>query len=275
MDNQYFEILNSAIQEIVESNGDILITRDPAQSQTKQNTQIMDMLDMGIDLVFLNPVDWKAVTPALIACREKNVPVINVDTNVFCSDCVASIVISDNYDAGVQIGKDIIAKRKAARIVVLNHNGINSTDLRIRGFMDTIEKSSLDYRIVYKGITTSTLVSSMAVMQKFLDRGIGFDVVIGGNDPTALGALAAMQKKHIETRHILLYGIDGSPASKIMIQEGYMEGTAAQFPQIMGKKAAEIAYDYLSGRKIKSIVYIPVKLITRKNIERFDVLDWQ
>ena len=199
MDNQYFEILNSAIQEIVESNGDILITRDPAQSQTKQNTQIMDMLDMGIDLVFLNPVDWKAVTPALIACREKNVPVINVDTNVFCSDCVASIVISDNYDAGVQIGKDIIAKRKAARIVVLNHNGINSTDLRIRGFMDTIEKSSLDYRIVYKGITTSTLVSSMAVMQKFLDRGIGFDVVIGGNDPTALGALAAMQKKHIET----------------------------------------------------------------------------
>jgi len=274
MDNQYFEILNTAIEDIVESNGDQLITRDPAQNQQKQNNQIMDMLAMGVDLIFINPVDWKSITPALQKCHDRSVPFIVVDTDVYHDELAASVILSDNYGAGVLIGRDLIEKRHTAKIVILYDRGINSTDLRTRGFLDTIRKSPLKYRIVYTVNGTSILQQSMIEMQKFLETGLDFDIVFGGNDPTALGALAAIQKNHLD-RTILLYGIDGSPSAKMMIQQGYMEGTTAQFPQVMGKKAAELAYDYLSGKHVNHKIFIPVQLITRKNLDAFDVLGWQ
>ena len=35
--NPYFDVLNEGIEEVVEANGDILLTRDPLQDQEKQN----------------------------------------------------------------------------------------------------------------------------------------------------------------------------------------------------------------------------------------------
>ena len=83
MDNQYFEVLNAFIENFVEVNGDRLITRDPANSQTKQNEQILDMLDMGVDFIFVNPVDGHNVEPALKECARRGVPFIAVDTETF------------------------------------------------------------------------------------------------------------------------------------------------------------------------------------------------
>lgn len=274
MDNPYFEELNSAIQETVEANGDILISRNPSQSQEKQNQQIFDMIDSGIDLLFINPVDWKKVKPALVACKNANIPVVDIDTNVFDIDYVDSIILSDNYQAGVQIAHDVETKKKTAKIVILSHDSIFSTYERIRGFIETINTFEGDYEIVYKENTSVTLESSMEVMLNFLKDNISFDVIIGGNDPTALGALAAMQKCNIRD-DTLIYGIDGSPVGKAMIKQGYMEGTSAQFPIAIGKKSAEIAYSILNGEEVPKNILIPVELITKKNLENFDIAGWQ
>ena len=55
-----------------------------SQDQEKQNDQILEMLDEGIEVLFLNPVDWETVEPALKACQEKGVIVINMDTVLAC-----------------------------------------------------------------------------------------------------------------------------------------------------------------------------------------------
>ena len=53
--NPYFDVLHEAIEEVVEANGDILISRDPSQNQEKQNDQIQEMIDEGIEVLFLKP----------------------------------------------------------------------------------------------------------------------------------------------------------------------------------------------------------------------------
>lgn len=40
--NPYFDVLHEAIQEVVEANGDILISRNPCQDQEKQRTDSGD-----------------------------------------------------------------------------------------------------------------------------------------------------------------------------------------------------------------------------------------
>lgn len=273
MNNPYFIALNDSIREVVEANGDILITRDPAQSQERQNAQIQEMIEDGVVAVFVNPVDWEKITPALQACQEAGVAVINVDTDVKEKEYVASVIQSDNYQAGVQCAQDMMAKMDSARIVVMNHHNIKSTTLRVQGFLDTIEGYP-QYQVVRDVSTTSELEAAMKMMKKILKTELEFDVVLGGNDPTALGALAALQLNHVKNR-VLIYGIDGSPDAKAMIRQGYLEGTSAQRPVEMGRTAAETAYEYLRGEKVDKNITVDVTLLTRDNLSEFDIDGWQ
>lgn len=273
MNNPYFAALNSSIQEVVEANGDVLISRDPLQDQNKQNDQILEFLDDGVSAIFLNPVDWKGIVPALKKCRKAGVPVFDVDTYPYDLSLVVTSIVSDNYDAGVKIAKDMMKKRDSANIVIMNHSEINSTRQRVQGFLDTI-KGHPSYHVVVHRTTTAELEAAMNAMDGIIERNIDFDVVLGGNDPTALGALAALQQHRIE-KHILLYGVDGSPDGKAMIKEGYLEGSCAQFPYKIGRKAAGAAYDYLAGEKVKKNITIPVELITKANLDKFDITGWQ
>lgn len=59
---------------------------------------------------------------------------------------------------------------------------------------------------------------------------------MGGNDPTALGALATLQQYHREDG-VLIYGIDGSPDFKSMLKLGYVTATSMQSPKTIGRVA--------------------------------------
>ncbi|SHI96766.1 sugar ABC transporter substrate-binding protein [Thermoclostridium caenicola] len=273
MNNPYFSILNGGINEVVEANGDFLITRDPAQDQEKQNSQIYEMIEEGVAAIFLNPVDWKKVEPALIACKEAGIPVFNVDTMVYDKEYVVSIIASDNYNAGVQCALDMMSKLDSAEIVILDQPIINSITQRVQGFLDTI-KGNDNYKVVVQKAAGGELEIAMEVMDDIIESGVSFNVVLGGNDPTALGALAALASHHM-TGDILIYGIDGSPDGKMMIKEGYLEGTSAQYPHQMGKIAAEVAYAYLNGEEIETNIVVPVTLITKENLDEFSIDGWQ
>lgn len=272
MNNPYFIALNESIREEVEANGDVLITRDPAQDQKRQNEQIKEMIDEGVTAIFLNPVDRVEVSEALQLCKEAGVAVFNVDTNVYEKNMVQSVIWSDNYQAGVQCAQDMMKKKAKADILIMKHYNIQSTNERVQGFLDTIAGHK-EYKIVEELTTTSEFEVSMEEMDRVLDKGLKFDVVLGGNDPTALGALAGLQLNHV-TDKILIYGIDGSPDSKEMIKKGYLEGTSSQQPVKMGKTAVETAYKYLRGEPVEKNIMIDVIMITDENLKDFDIDGW-
>lgn len=273
MDNPYFVALNECIRDEVEANGDILITRDPAKNQTKQNEQIQEFIDEGVSAIFINPVNWKTITPALEACKEAGIPLFGVDTNVFHSEYLVSTVLSDNYDAGVQIAKDVMEKKESARIVIISEDVVESTKARAQGFVDTIAGHD-GYKVVMQRRTTSDLEDSMKLMNEIVNTGLKYDVVLGGNDPTALGILASLQMNHVE-KEIAIYGIDGSPDGKAMIKNGMLEGTSAQFPYEIGRKVCVMAYEYLDGEEQEKEVVVPVHLITKENLSEYEVAGWQ
>lgn len=146
--NPYFDVLHEAIEEGVSGNGDILISRDPSQDQDKQNAQIMEMIEEGIEVLFLNPVDWERVKPALEACREAGVLVINIDTVVKDREYVISVIETDNYQAGVLCAQEMMKQVDSARIVIIDNPIQTSITNRVQGFLDTIEGNE-NYQVVY------------------------------------------------------------------------------------------------------------------------------
>ena len=274
MDNQYFEILNTAIDELLEANGDRLVTRDPANMQSKQNEQILDMIIMGVEMIFINPVDKDAVVPALETCRQRGVPFILVDTSISQKDLALCTIASDNYQAGCLVAQEVMRQKNRADIVILYDKDIESTSSRLQGFLNTLNDAAFPYNIVYTAAGTTLLHETMVEMQRFLDLGVRFDVVFGSNDPSALGALAAIQNNRLNAGQ-LVYGIDGSPSGKMMVQQHLLEATVAQFPMKMAQQAVQTAYEYLAGSPVPTNIVMPVELITKENIERFNVLGWQ
>ena len=101
LSDPFYETINDEIQMQIKSNGDLLLVRDPGQDQERQNQEIEDMLNKGIELLIVNPVDYVGVTPALEKAREKGVPVILIDSKVDDPELVTCTITSNNYGAGL------------------------------------------------------------------------------------------------------------------------------------------------------------------------------
>lgn len=273
MNNPFYEVINNEIIKVVEKNGDHLITLDPALDVEKQNQQIYSFIEKKVDGIFINPIDSSKIKPALIAAKKANIPVITVDAPVLDTNLVDCTIVSDNYDAGVQCAKNMMSKMESANILLLKHSTVQSAKDRIDGFLNTIKNNTM-YRIVSQGECEGQLELAMPLVQQMLDENNNVDVVMALNDPSALGALAALQSKN--RNDVIVYGVDGTPELKSLIKQSVMvAGTVAQSPIILGKTAATKMYDVLAGKSVESEIVVPVSLINKENIFQYDEKGWQ
>lgn len=273
MNNPFFVSLNDGIKGIVEARGDKLIAFDPALDQAKQIAQIEDMIAQGVSAIFLNPVDWQGVRPALEAAKKAGIPIINVDAPVFDTDLVNCIVASDNYSAGVLVAKDVQKRLASGKIVLLEHPTAKSALDRTQSFVDTIAGNN-SYQIVARQSSDGQIEIAMPVMENIIQSQKTIDVVMGLNDPTAMGALAALEAAG-RASGVLIYGVDGSPDAKKMIAENRLTATAAQSPIGIGREAAAVAYDILSGKAVQKEILVPIVLIDKSNINDYGIDGWQ
>ena len=49
----------------------------------------------------------------------------------------------------------------------------------------------------------------------------------------------------------------------------------AQFPSEIGTRTADVIYKLLNGEEIEKHILVPVKLVTKDNVEDFGIDRWQ
>lgn len=273
MNNPFYKIINNEILKVVEKNNDTLITLDPELDVDKQNEQIYKFIDQKVDGIFINPIDFEQIEPALQAAKRANIPVIIIDAPVSDESLVNCTIVSDNYDAGVQCAKDMMERLDSANIVLLKHTTAKSAKERIEGFLSVIDNNK-KYKVINEVECDGQLEIAMPKMQEIIAETPDIDVVMALNDPSALGALAALEKNN--KNDVMVYGIDGTPEIKALIGRNQMiVGTVAQSPIKMGQIAVENMYNILNGKKIEKNVIIPISLINKENLFKYDEDRWQ
>lgn len=272
MNNPFYEVIDNELRKAIEKNGDELMTLDPALDVDKQNEQIYTFIEEKVDGIFINPIDSEKVKPALEAAKEAQIPVIIVDAPVNDSNLVDCTIVSDNYDAGVQCAQDMMSQMSSAHIILLKHTAVQSAKDRIDGFLDTI-KDHPSYQVINEGECEGQLELAMPMMEKMLKETNDVDVVMALNDPSALGALAALEL--YGKKNVLVYGVDGTPDLKAMIENPMVGGTVAQSPISFGKIAAEKMYEQIEGKNIEKEVIVPVTFLNKDNISQYSVKGWQ
>ena len=273
MNNPFYKIINNEILKVVEKNNDTLITLDPELDVDKQNEQIYKFIDQKVDGIFINPIDFEQSEPALQAAKRANIPVIVIDAPVSDESLVDCTIVSDNYDAGVQCAKDMMERLDSANIVLLKHTTAKSAKERIEGFLSVIDNNE-KYKVINEAECDGQLEIAMPKMQEIIEETPDIDVVMALNDPSALGALAALEKNN--KNDVMVYGIDGTPEIKALIGRNQMiVGTVAQSPIKMGQIAVENMYNILNGKKIEKNIIIPISLINKENLFKYDEDRWQ
>lgn len=274
MNNPFYKIINNEILKVVEKNNDTLITLDPELDVDKQNEQIYKFIDQKVDGIFINPIDFEQIEPALQAAKRANIPVIIIDAPVSDESLVNCTIVSDNYDAGVQCAKDMMERLDSANIVLLKHTTAKSAKERIEGFLSVIDNNE-KYKVINEAECDGQLEIAMPKMQEIIEETPDIDVVMALNDPSALGALAALEKNN--KNDVMVYGIDGTPEIKALIGRNQMiVGTVAQSPIKMGQIAVENMYNILNGKKkIEKNIIIPISLINKENLFKYDEDRWQ
>lgn len=273
MNNPFYKIINNEILKVVEKNNDALITLDPELDVDKQNEQIYKFIDAKVDGIFINPIDFEQIEPALQAAKRANIPVIIIDAPVSDESLVNCTIVSDNYDAGVQCAKDMMERLDSANIVLLKHTTAKSAKERIEGFLSVIDNNG-KYKVINEAECDGQLEIAMPKMQEIIEETPDIDVVMALNDPSALGALAALEKNN--KNDVMVYGIDGTPEIKALIGRNQMiVGTVAQSPIKMGQIAVENMYNILNGKKIEKNIIIPISLINKENLFKYDEDRWQ
>lgn len=273
MNNPFYEIIDDEIRSVLEARGDVLITRDPALDVEKQMAQVREMIDRDVDGIFINPVDWKAVGPALADAKAAGIPIIVVDSDVYDTELAACTVVSDNYQAGVQCAEHLLGRRDSGNVLLLTHSVAKSGIDRIQGFKDTLADQD-GFQILAEEDCLGQLELAMPATEKLLQEYPQADVIMCLNDVSAMGAMAALKDAGL-TGSMEVYGVDGSPDGKSMIEEGIMEATAAQFPRKIGREAAEAAYRILEGGQTEPVILIETELITRENLAEYGSDGWQ
>lgn len=272
MNNPFYEVINNELKKDIEKEGDELIVRNPELNIDKQNEQIEEFISKKVDGIFVNPIDSSKLT-SLESAREAGIPIIAIDASVENKDLIDCVIESDNYDAGVLCAQDMMKRMQSADIVLLKHSTVESAVSRIQGFVDTI-KNYPQYKIIDSAECEGQLERAMPVMQNILERHSKVDVVMSLNDPSALGALAAIES--MKRTNILVYGVDGTPDLKSLIKQSpLVAGTAAQSPIQFGRLAAKNMYSILNRKDVPEIIEVPVTLITKDNIDTFNVRGWQ
>ena len=273
MNNPYFQVLDTQIRAHVELHGDILLTRDGAMDQTRQNQEIQELVDAGVCAIFMTPVEWDTSTDGVEIAAAAGVPVIVVDAPIQDSQLAACSVLSDNYQAGVLCAEHLMSVRSSAKILLLEHISARSAADRIQGFKDTIAGHD-GFEILGSGESDGQIENAMPVMEQLLRQYPEADVLMALNDPSVFGGLAAIQGAGLSER-FLAYSVDGSPEGKAMVSNGFLTATCAQFPSRVAEEAVKQAYAAIDGGCEHNKVIVPVELLTAENVDQHGIDGWQ
>jgi ribose transport system substrate-binding protein len=267
MNNPFFIDLEQGLKSVIEAHGDRLVTLDAQFNSLKQKNDISDLLQQQPAAIFINPVNWEGVRGSLIEARRKKVPVIIVDAPVSDPELVLSQVASDNIEAGRLAAEALAKVNPKARVVILHHSINKACIDRVDGFKTAIAQYP-EITILDTQEGKGTAEGGRPVMRDLLGRFPDIDAAFPINDPSALGAISAIESAG-KLGKVTVVTVDGSREAVAVIKAGKLHSSSAQFPRQIGRAAAETIYEHLAGKPVPNDIKIPVKLITRENSDEF------
>jgi ribose transport system substrate-binding protein len=273
--NPFFIEIADGLKAEAAKHGYEVIVVSGENDADRQNKQVQDFLVRRVDAIVLSPCDSKAVGESIRAANAAGVPVFTVDIACLAPGAeVVSHIATDNYSGGRQAA-DAVAEAlggRGGKVGVLDYKEVESCILRVKGFKDAVAEhnkrspfSKID--IVAELPCGGARDRGYKAMEDMLQAHPDLAAVFAINDLSALGARAALEKAGKADR-IKLIGFDGLPEGKRAIGAGKICADPIQYPDRIGRTAADSVARYFDGLDVPQTVLIPTALYRRADAQR-------
>ncbi len=258
LNNPFFVSVEEGVAQTAEENGSQVRSLDAQDDSAKQLNDVNDLIQQGVDILLINPVDSAAIAPAVESANGAGIPVITIDRDSDGGQ-VVSMVASDNVEGGQMAAQYIIDQvGENANVVQLEGTpGASATRERGEGFTNVAESS---LNVLDSQTANFNRAEGLSVMENLLQSHQDIQAVFSQNDEMALGAMEAINAAGLQDE-IIVIGFDGTEDAISSIQQGELDATIAQQPEEMGRLAVQTAYSYYQGKKQEDIIKSPLELV--------------
>ncbi len=268
MSNPFFSAMTKGAEDAAKAIGATVNTQDAQLDLANQNTQIDAFIQQGVNLIVISAVDEAGIEPAILRAKEAGIIVIAVDTPAKGAD----VVIMTNAVQAGERSCDYLFKQMGGKGEVLLVDGtpIQTIIDRIAGCKN-VAKNYPDIKIVGQQASKNDRASGLAVTTDMLTANPDVTGIFGMNDPSALGAVLAVEQAG-KAETIKVTGVDGSPeAVEELKREGSpFIGTATQNPAEMVRQAVKVAEAMAAGNPpAEKTILIESVLIDRQNVAQY------
>jgi len=276
--NPFFVKMKEGAQKEADAKGAKLLTAAGKfdTDNASQVTAIENMVAAGAKGILITPSDTKAIVPAIKKARDKGVEVIALDTPTDPQSAVDALFATNNYNAGLLIGKYAKAAMggKPAKIATLDlAPGITVGILRHNGFMTDFGAANVDQnatqlatspQVVCSQDTAGDQAKGQTAMENCLQKAPDINLVYTINEPAALGANTALKAAGKE-KNVMVVSVDGGCTGVRAIQDGKIAATSQQYPLKMASTGVDAVVDFAkNGKKASGYTDTGVTLITDK-----------
>ena len=274
----FYVVLSQYIQKSAEGFGMKFVSADGQDDIIKQITSVEDLTAAGVNVLILNPLDHKALVPAVNAAVKSGVLVFIVDSYIDPTANYITSIQANNEGNGELIGEWIVNKMGKTKIKAALISGSQGNPIGrekrlgfIRGFSETqlMSQGNADLTIVAQGWGNWTNNGGLKAMEDILVANPDINLLVAENDAMGMGALKAINESG-KAADITVVGFDGQKEAYELIKEGKFGATAINSPKELARLVVEAVVKYLNGEKqIDKVIFTNAVLVTKDNVDKY------
>ncbi|PRX03176.1 UNVERIFIED_ORG: monosaccharide ABC transporter substrate-binding protein (CUT2 family) [Martelella mediterranea] len=268
MSNPFFSAMEKGAKDAADRLGASLNTQDAQLDLSRQYTQIDAFIQQGVDLIVISSVDEAGIEPAIEQAKASGIIVMAVDTPAHGADAV---IMTDAVQAGEKSCQYLFEQMGGeGKVLLVDGTPIQTIIDRIDGCNNVLENFP-GIEVVGHQSSMNDRASGLAVTTDMLTANPDVDGIFGMNDPSALGAVLAVEQAGLAD-HVVVTGVDGSPegVDELKREGSPFIGTATQNPAQMVREAVRIAEDMIAGNPPEeTTILIPSVLVTRDTVDEY------
>lgn len=268
----FFNQLREGAESAAADAGVDLKVIDGNNDPARQVQAIESLVTQNAAAIIVVAVDPGGIKSAVSAARDAGIAVLGVDARISVPPARAFIGV-DNRGTSATAGTDLVRLVNetlggTARVGVIGAFNSLIQNERRDGFLEAVGKSP---DIVVAGVVDSRNVQeqALAAAENLVTANPNLDFIYATGEPALLGAIAAVESQARADR-VRIIGWDLSPQAIQGLRRGSVHAVIQQDAYQQGYQAVVAALKLHRGAAVAEETLVPVTIVTRENVDRFD-----
>lgn len=275
-DDNFLTVLRNGMSDYAKTLDGVELQIEDAQNDvSKQQSQIQNFIAAGVTAIIVNPVDTDATAAMSKIAADAGIPLVYVNREPVNVDTLPekqAFVASNEQESGTlqtqEICKMLGGKGKA--VVMMGELSNQAARMRTKDVHDVLATDQCKgIEIVEEQTANWSRTQGSDLLTNWLSAGLEFDAVISNNDEMAIGAIQALKAAGRSMDSVVIGGIDATQDALAAMAAGDLDVTVFQNAAGQGKGSVDAALKLAKGEPVDKKVYIPFKLVTKDNLDKY------